>query len=111
MTQFHPFSGKPVPPPSPFGRPVTGPEAVTRSRLSGWDAGVVIVDEVQAHLDHRRALRRARANGMILGAAVSLVAFTAGIILRAVIEAYWPVACDGTGSLIVCGLRLVEVAA
>lgn len=94
---------------NPFARRLTGPDTVTRNRHLGWDAGTV--DDAQMHADAiRRALRRARASGMILGGALSLAAFTVGIILRSAINAYWPVTCDGTGSLIVCGLRLIGMA-
>ncbi|MFN3275471.1 MAG: hypothetical protein ACK41U_12425 [Paracoccus sp. (in: a-proteobacteria)] len=128
MTRFDPFSGKPVP--TPFRRPLTPPEAdtVARNRHLGWDAGTVEEaddlrraasrDAIRAApddlsrlaADQLRLRRRAHSSGMIHGATAALIVFAAGILLRVAINDHWPVVCDGTGSLIICGLRLVGVA-
>lgn len=128
MTRFHPFSGKPVQPRS--RRTVTAPEAdtVARNRHLGWEAGSVegaddmgreasreafwsgVENQLIYVAAQQRLLRHAHDRGMVLGAAAAAIVFAAGILLRFAIDAYWPVACDGTGGLIDCGLRMIGVA-
>lgn len=60
--------------------------------------------------DQDAALRQARVAGMVQGLMLALIAHLVGLILLTLIDAHWPVACDGTASLGSCAARLMGVA-
>ncbi|MCG6111300.1 MAG: hypothetical protein MEQ74_03815 [Paracoccus sp.] len=47
---------------------------------------------------------------MVQGLMLALIAHLVGLILLTLIDAHWPVACDGTASLGSCAARLMGVA-
>ncbi|WP_169306211.1 hypothetical protein [Paracoccus hibiscisoli] len=47
---------------------------------------------------------------MLQGLMLALIAHLVGLILLALIDAHWPVACDGTATVGGCAARLMGVA-
>lgn len=107
---------------SPFGRPLTEADAdrIIRNPGMGWN-----LDDIEEARDMRaQALRaglapvlpvvppallqrRARAQGVILGLLLAILAYVAASLIAAAIEASWPVACDGTAALTSCAIRIM----
>lgn len=106
----------------PFGRPLTSEEAekVLHSPGMGWDlstweeacdmraqalrAGLAPVPPA---VPLALLQRRARAQGVILGLLLAILAYVAASLIAAAIEASWPVACDGTAALTSCAIRIM----
>lgn len=111
----------------PFGSQMSEADAerVMRSPDLGWPVGTVQeASEVRrAALREglhpmptpacdgcQAAVRRARSSGIILGLVLALISFVAGIAVRAAMDVYWPIACDGTATVGGCAARLMGVA-
>lgn len=113
--------------PRPFGPPMSPADAdrVMRSPDLGWPAGTIDEAREVRHAALREglhpmpapacdgcqaALRRARVAGLLQGLMLAVIAHLVGVILLALIDAHWPVACDGTATLGACAARLMGVA-
>lgn len=57
-----------------------------------------------------RDLHQARVSGLLQGLMLALIAHLVGLILLMLVDAYWPLACDGIASLGGCAARLMGVA-
>ena len=108
----------------PLGRPLTDAEAdsILRNRHLGWTAGTVEEARDRRHAALREglrpapdpacdscqtALRRARVAGLLQGLMLAVIAHLVGLILLMLIDAHWPVACDGMGSAAGCAVRIL----
>ncbi|WP_411839219.1 hypothetical protein [Paracoccus sp. ME4] len=108
----------------PLGRPLTDAEAdsVLRNRHLGWTADTIEEAHDRRYARMREGLRpmpqppcdscqpalhRARLSGLMAGLVLAVIAHLVGFILLTMVNAHWPIACDGTASLGGCALRLI----
>lgn len=54
----------------------------------------------------KSAVRLARLSGFVIGVWVSVIAVSLTLLLRELVLAYWPVACDGIDDTLVCTARI-----
>lgn len=84
---------------------------MTPDQIRRFEDRLTELDNILTYAEnHHRALRRARMHGILIGMAIAVTVFSAAVALRIAIHDHWPLACDGTGSLTICALRLIGVA-
>ncbi|MDN5568627.1 MAG: hypothetical protein L0G27_07785 [Paracoccus sp. (in: a-proteobacteria)] len=69
-------------------------------------------EKLVKNLDEERRLivamaRLERRTGILIGLGLAAVAILVGLSAAYLLDAHWPIACDGTASAVSCGARLI----